>query len=154
MITYEMFPSHFQHCMLADCPHSAVCLRFRAFSLAPESTASFTLLNPAILSTQDLSQCSWLISGEPQTYTRGLRGVLENLPYTTVQKIRQDLIVLVGRSAYYRHLRNELWLTPDAQEQVREIFCKYGVEEHLVYPESGFFFRTALFRKAEKKVSY
>ena len=140
MITYQMFPSYFQHCMLADCPHSAVCLRFRAFSLAPESTASFTLLNPAILSTQDLSQCSWLISGAPQTYTRGLRGVLENLPYTTVQKIRQDLIVLVGRSAYYRHLRNELWLTPDAQEQVREIFCKYGVEEHLVYPESGFFF--------------
>ncbi|WP_332027540.1 DUF6078 family protein [Kaistella sp.] len=139
MITYEMFPPHFQHCMLADCPHSEVCLRFRAFSLAPETAASFTLLNPGMLRTQDLSQCSWLLSGELQTHTRGLSAVLENLPYTTVQKIRQDLIALMGRSAYYRHLRNELWLTPAVQEQVREIFCKYGVEEHLVYPESSFF---------------
>ena len=139
MINYEMFPPHFQHCMLADCPHSEVCLRFRAFSLAPETAASFTLLNPGMLRTQDLSQCSWLLSREPQIHTRGLSAVLGKLPYTTVKNIRQELTGILGQSAYYRHLRNELWLSPPLQQQVYEIFCKYGVEEHLVYPESSFF---------------
>ncbi len=138
-LEYQMFPSQFKHCMLAECPHSSLCLRFPAFILAPDTVVSFTMLHPEMLQTQDLLQCNWLLTGEPQTYTRGLKKTLENLPNLTLKKIRHELIALFGRTAYYRHLRNERWLSPAAQNEIREIFCKYNVEEHLIYPESRFF---------------
>ncbi|ODS90114.1 MAG: hypothetical protein ABS44_01770 [Chryseobacterium sp. SCN 40-13] len=141
MLSYEyrMFPAQFKHCLLAECPHSSECLRFIAFTLIPETVESFTLLNPEMLRTQDLFQCKWLLTGEPQIFARGLRKTLENLPNNTLKNIRRDLILLLGRTAYYRHFRNELWLTPVMQSQIREIFLKYDVEQHLDFPESAFF---------------
>ncbi|UFK98618.1 DUF6078 family protein [Kaistella faecalis] len=138
MLTYESFPSHFHHCMLSECPHSAVCLRFRAFTLAPQQITTFSLLNPSALKSQDLLKCRWLYKAEPQLYTRGLSSVLERLPHATLATIRTELILLMGHSTYYRHLRNERWLDPETQHHIQEIFRKHGVEEFLVYGETRF----------------
>lgn len=138
MYTYEIFPRQFQHCMLSECPHSATCLRFQAFKLAHAEVTTFTLLNAGMLKKRDLTHCPWLYISEPWRYTRGLNSVMDNLPNGILVKIRQELIGLLGRSNYYRHLRNEKWLDPATQSQIHEIFRGHGVEEYLVYEETRF----------------
>ena len=135
-IDYDMFPPQFQHCMLAECPHSAVCLRYRAFVAAPAEKSAFTLLNPTMLKQQDLTDCRFLYQREPETLARGIKNSMERLPQQQLQKVRNALIAAFGRTRYYRFLRNESWLDEAAQKQIRKIFTNYGVENFLVFDET------------------
>lgn len=105
------------------------------FTLVPPGTKCFSLLNPAHLKAQNLADCRYFCDHDPMTYVTGLNDAAEKIPYATFQKIREDLIGILGRSAYYRLMRREQWLDAQAQQRILAVFQSHGVEGHLIYDE-------------------
>ena len=128
-------PDQFQYCMLSQCPINSSCLRYQAFLDAPDDMQYFSVLNPAYLLKQDLTDCNQYYSQTLKIFVAGLNGIMENLPLRKVQAIRTGMINLFGRSTYYRFMRKDKWLNPDEQQKVRELFENFGMLDELTYDD-------------------
>ena len=128
-------PDQFQYCMLSQCPINSSCLRYLAFLAAPDDMQYFSVLNPAYLLKQDLTDCNQYYSQTLKIFVAGLNGIMENLPLRKVQSIRTGMINLFGRSTYYRFMCKDKWLNPDEQQKVRELFENFGMLDELTYDD-------------------
>ena len=128
-------PDQFQYCMLSQCSINSSCLRYQAFLAAPDDMQYFSVLNPAYLLKQDLTDCNQYYSQTLKIFVAGLNGIMENLPLRKVQSIRTGMINLFGRSTYYRFMRKDKWLNPDEQQKVHELFENLGMLDELVYDD-------------------
>ena len=128
-------PDQFQYCMLSQCPINSSCLRYLAFLAAPDDMQYFSVLNPAYLLKQDLTDCNQYYSQTLKIFVDGLNGIMENLPLSKVQAIRTGMINLFGRSTYYRFMCKDKWLNPDEQQKVRELFENFGMLDELTYDD-------------------
>lgn len=58
----------------------------------------------------------------------GVKDFYENLPHVAAKAIKQELILLFGRTKYYRFFREELPISPADQETIKSVFKKHGIE--------------------------
>ena len=126
-------PDQFQYCMLSQCPINSSCLRYQAFSRAPDDMQYFSTLNPTYLLKQDLAHCNQFYSQSLKVFVAGLNGMMENMTLRKIQTVRRGMINLFGRSTYYRFMRKEKWLNTNEQQKVHQLFEELGMLDELVY---------------------
>lgn len=85
-ISYNL-PNQFRYCILSECPNNTSCLRYQAFSSAPDDMQYFSTLNPTYLLKQDLAHCNQFYSQDMKVYVAGLNGMMEDMPLRKIQKI-------------------------------------------------------------------
>ena len=82
---YKEVPNGYAHCLNAQCPRSADCLRFLFALHVDNETPTFSVINPAYVAEQE--GCPYFRSECLVRFAVGITHMFDNLPYTkTVKK--------------------------------------------------------------------
>lgn len=130
---YQEVPGAYLHCLHAECPRSATCLRFLVTLHADPHTLCFSVINPAFIAEQ--VECPYFQVDELTRFALGMSHLLDNQVHSKALKLRKVLYSYFGRSMFYRIRNKERLITPEEQAFIREIFRKEGIEEEPVFDQ-------------------
>lgn len=106
-------------CLNSACPQASTCRRFVYAQSIPEEEHSFSVFNPAYLSS--LTSCPHYWSSDLVHYAKGFIHLLETLPAGDSKTLKCALISRYGRKNYYRYRKGELLLPPEEQELITNL---------------------------------
>lgn len=129
---YSQVPYGFLHCLRAECPRSADCLRFKAARHASPHIATFSVINPLYIAGKD-EKCPHFKEDRVVCFALGITHLFDHLPYAKVNKIKQSIRTQLHRTTYYRILRKERYIKPEEQSIMREVFHREGIKEDLMF---------------------
>lgn len=115
------------YCFNADCPRTAECIRFISVKFKPDDvTAGNAVFPDANLH----GPCTHFKRVRQFKAAWGLTHLYDQVRHSDVHTLKFAVMDIVGnRTTYYRVHRGERHLTPEQQEQVKQLFAKYGYEE-------------------------
>ena len=108
-------PYNFARCFNAQCPQASKCLRYIA---AQNETADYLYIS--IVNPED-------------PVARGLKRLLDRIPYEDAVSIRIQLIGHYGKTGYYRFYRGERGLMPKDQAYIKQLLRNKGIKEEPTY---------------------
>lgn len=118
---------HWMYCFNAECPRTAECIRFISAKFKPADVTSGNAVYP------DASlhgPCTNFMRVRQFKATWGFTHLYDQVKHSDVQVIKFRVMDIVGnRTTYYRVHRGEKHLTPEQQEQVKNLFASYGYGE-------------------------
>jgi len=59
----------------------------------------------------------------------GIKHLLDDVPYKSLQPLKNQLIAYFGRGKYYRFYRKECSLSPEDQKYIRQTFRQHGIKK-------------------------
>ena len=118
---------HWMYCFNAECPRAAECIRFISAKFKPDDvTAGNAVFPDANLH----GPCTHFKRVRQFKAAWGLTHLYDQVRHSDVHTLKFAVMDIVGnRTTYYRVHRGERHLTPEQQEQVKQLFAKYGYEE-------------------------
>ena len=128
---YQNVPKNYVHCLNAQCPRSADCLRFQVALHANPETSFFQVVNPACV--VDKKECQYFRPDCLRSFALGITHLFDNLPLKKAVKMRKILYGHFKKNMFYRILNKERLISPEEQDFIREAFYKEGIEEELVF---------------------
>ncbi|MDH6306389.1 hypothetical protein M2459_000376 [Parabacteroides sp. PF5-5] len=130
---YKDVPWDYLHCLNAQCPRSADCLRFQVTLHTDQDRSSFSIVNPAYVAARE--ECPFFHLDRLTHFALGMRRLFDKVPHAKALKIRNILYHHFERSMYYR-IRNKVRLiTPKEQAFIRQVFLNEGIQEEPVFDE-------------------
>lgn len=132
-LDYEKVPAGFTHCFNETCKLAGTCLRHQVARHIPETKRSVRTLNPSYVNAE--KSCTEFISDTPVKYAYGWTHMFDKLIHEKAVAIKNELLWHYGKTDFYRLKRKEKSFTPGAQQYVRSVFRRYGVEEEPVYDQ-------------------
>lgn len=130
-LNYKEVPFHFTHCFQTDCPKASSCLRYQAARFLPADKREVKVLNPVFIG--NLAECKEYMSDEPVLYAFGMSKLYDELPYAKAKDIKDDVIVRIGKTQYYRMKKESIGISPLHQHTIKKVFLKYGIEAEPVF---------------------
>lgn len=119
-------PASYPRCFPNQCPKADTCLhRLAALHDTPEYT-SIRIINPLCIPKDD-SQCPYYQSTQKIHVAWGIRHLLDEVPYRSLQSLKSQLIAHFGRGKYYRFYREECYLSPEDQNYIRNAFRQHNI---------------------------
>lgn len=119
-------PYNFSRCLSSQCTKADNCLRRLAALHDTPEYSSIRIINPLCM-PQDNSQCPYFRSVQKIHVAWGIKHLLDNVPYKSLQPLKSQLIAYFGRGKYYRFYREECYLSPEDQEYIRRAFRQYNI---------------------------
>ena len=118
-------PKGYAVCYNNQCPRNKECLRYLCYTVLPESED----VCPAVLpQAWQGDECRKFVEARPVQLAWGMKRLFKDVPSWQSPVIRHELMDLFGsRTTYFRYRRGEFLITPKQQEQVAEIFQRYGI---------------------------
>lgn len=132
-LDYSEVPRGFVHCLNGNCKQTEHCLRYQVARHLPATCNDFRILNPDRIKSE--SDCSEYLSDTPVKYAYGWTHMFDKLIHEKAVAIKDELLYHLGKNEFYRLKRKEKSFTPRAQQYVRNVFRRYGVEEEPVYDQ-------------------
>lgn len=130
-LNYKVVPFHFTHCFQADCPKASSCLRYQATRFLPADKRDLKVLNPTFIGNS--TDCKEYLSDEPVLYAFGMSKLFDELPYAKAKEIKNDVIIKIGKTQFYRMKNQTIGISPLQQRTIKNVFLKYGVEADPVF---------------------
>ena len=112
-LDYSVVPNRFGHCLNGSCKRAD------------------KVLNPQWKQTG--KKCTEFLDDTPVKYAYGWSKMFDKLVHEKAVAVKNDLLYGFGRNQFYRLKRHEKPFTPEAQEYVRKIFRKHGLEDEPEY---------------------
>lgn len=138
-LDYSKVPKGFVHCLNGNCKQAEHCLRYQVTLHLSAIRRDFRTLNPVW--TKPEKDCSEFMSDTPVKYAYGWTHMFDKLIHEKAVAIKDELLYHYGKSDFYRLKRKEKSFTPKAQQYVRNVFLRYGVEEEPTYDEYQYEYR-------------
>ena len=127
----NLIPPSWGYCFNAQCPMHESCLRFQSAAEIPEKRE----LGPAVYPTAYKNgQCRFYRKDEKVTLATGF--VIEGNPRATNMFIEKRSAItnyLGGNGTYYLYRNGKKWLSPQQQEDIRNIFRRAGYTDEVVF---------------------
>ena len=130
---YQAVPKNYTHCLNAQCPQSAHCLRFEVARHAGQATASFLVVNPAHVA--NAGECRFFRPVHFVRFAKGITRLLNNLPHTQHVKIKRILLNHFNKNVFYLILNKQRLIRPEEQEFIRQLFVQEEIAEEPVFDE-------------------
>ena len=134
MIDFSKIPIWWPLCPGYDCPRSGECLRHQAFCQAPEDVTQWVCILPqaSVGGTRGCFQ-----SGDKVRMARGFRALVSKMSSRDMRhNVRMSLTRYFGsKGSYYRYKDGERLMNPKQQQEVHDIFRRYGFEDDIVFDE-------------------
>ena len=131
-LDYSVVPNRFGHCLNGSCKRADKCLRYQVTKFIPEDKPLYVkVLNPQWKQTG--KKCTEFLDDTPVKYAYGWSKMFDKLVHEKAVAVKNDLLYGFGRNQFYRLKRHEKPFTPEAQEYVRKIFRKHGLEDEPEY---------------------
>lgn len=131
---YATVPYGFVHCLHAQCPYAANCLRYQVAQRIPPECNSISIVNPSFTPPKK-KECSYFLEDRLQRFAIGIKHFFDKLPHEDAIYIKRQMIAHFTHSAYYRYWRNERAFSPDDQAHIRKLFLKRGITDEPAYDE-------------------
>ncbi|MCR5180787.1 MAG: DUF6078 family protein [Bacteroidaceae bacterium] len=126
IIDFKEVPSKWALCFQSECPLATSCLRFSAGLQMPEQVTHHMAV---MKGARKGDSCSMYREARLEVIARGMTSLFDGLQQQVAMDIRKEVIKLFGsRAQYYRYRAADYPLTPALQEQINQIFKKYGVD--------------------------
>lgn len=131
---YTAVPHAFIHCLHAQCPRAAECLRYQVVLHVPAEHHSISIVNPSYTPAKG-KECTYFLPDRMQRFALGIQHLFDKLPHDDAIIIKRQMIAHFTRSTYYRYWRKERALTPDDQEYIRKLYLRRGITDEPAYDE-------------------
>lgn len=131
---YNEVPRDYLHCLHAQCPRSAHCLRFQVAQHASPTTLFFSVINPAYVMGKE-DNCTHFKQDSLSRFAIGITHLFDNIPHAKAVKVKQMLLHHFERNMYYRIRNKERHISPEEQQAISYIFEKEGIKEEPLYDE-------------------
>lgn len=131
---YKEVPHDYTHCLHAQCPRSANCLRFLVTQHAGPEVIRIQVINPAHVIGKE-EKCSDFQPDVLACFAFGITHLFDKLPYSTAVKVRRLLFLNLKRNTFYRIQRKERLINPEEISLIREAFRMEGIKEEPVFDE-------------------
>lgn len=125
-------PPQFSLCQNVTCSQAPRCLRYLGYEQETSDKSFISVVNPFCY-PQEGEVCPFFRCNEPVQLAWGIKGIFDTIPYALAKQIKEQIIATLGKSRYYRVLREEIPLTPQQQQVVQQIFSNYGVDTPPTY---------------------
>lgn len=133
-LDYSIVPKRFGHCLNGNCKRAEKCLRYQVTKFITEDTRYINVLSPQWKLTG--KKCTEFLDDTPVKYAYGWNKMFDKLIHEQAVAVKNELLYSFGKNLFYRLKRHERPFTPQAQDFVRKIFQKHGIEEE---PEYDFY---------------
>mgnify|MGYP001040692095 CR=1 FL=1 len=133
-LDYSIVPKRFGHCLNGNCKRAEKCLRYQVTKFITEDTRYINVLSPQWKLTG--KKCTEFLDDTPVKYAYGWNKMFGKLIHEQAVAVKNELLYSFGKNLFYRLKRHERPFTPQAQDFVRKIFQKHGIEEE---PEYDFY---------------
>ena len=130
-LTGGRVPPSFAVCFLADCPLADKCLR----RLVGENMPDNRLFGPAVYpSARTTDGCTMFREAKKVCAAYGFSRLFADVKYNDLKKLRNEVYSLLeGRRNYYRYNSGEILVMPSMQEDIQNLFNKFGYSEKVVF---------------------
>lgn len=128
-IDYNEFPGRFAHCLNDKCVRGGQCLRRQMALAVPKERDCFMVVNPAQIGPISGENCTHFLLDQPQQYAKGIKRLYDKVPHKEAQTLKRQIMGYLGRTAYYRCYRGERLISPQEQEQIRQLFLQQNINE-------------------------
>lgn len=125
---FQTIPFNYALCLKRECPKAATCLRQLVERQIPDNVEYWTIISPKYQTTLE-GDCPHYRSDTKNSYARGLKNMLDNMPYSQMKDVVSHLMNLFGRRSYYRVRNGERQLSPEEQKSIQNILKRCGVTE-------------------------
>lgn len=115
-------PSYYDFCIFGECPKASTCLRHTALPMTEE--LKVRIFNPHMLNKT--GKCPYYVKAEKVFHAKGLKGMMEKLPYGIHKRAVSALMSHFSERTYYRVRKGDRLLSPDEQKAVRRIITRLG----------------------------
>ncbi len=133
-LTYSSIPRAFAHCAAETCQIKNECLRWKAYELLPSDLQErIPFINPKSVPPPTDTDCSHFFKTELQRYAKGMKNILNSVPYHQVDALRREMIKYFGRATYYRCVNGERLITPKEQNNIKATFSDKGLSDDLPF---------------------
>ena len=130
---YKEVPKNYTHCLNAQCPRSAECLRFKAACHADQRKTSLVVVNPAYVA--NAGECQFFQPIRFVRFARGITQLLNNLPHTQHVRIRKMLYNHFNKNVFYLILNKQRLIKPKEQDFIRKLFINEEIAVEPVFDE-------------------
>lgn len=121
-------PYSYARCFNSQCAKADNCLhRLAALHDTPEYT-SIPTINPLCIPA-DSNRCPFFQSTQKVRVAWGIKHLLDDVPYKSIQPLKSQLIAYFGRGKYYRFYREECGLSPEDQKYICQAFRQHGIKK-------------------------
>lgn len=121
---------YWMYCFNADCPRAAECIRFISAKFKPDDVTAGNAVYP---DANLHASCSHFMRVYQFKAAWGFSHLYDQVKHVEMQTIKYRVMDVLGnRTSYYRVHRGEKHLTPEMQEQVKQVFAEYGY-----FPQNG-----------------
>ena len=131
---YNEVPGNYLHCLHAQCPRSADCLRFQVTHHVYPTIASISVINPNHVVGKE-EACPNYQPDKLSRFALGITRLYDNIPYAKAVKIKQMLLSHFQRNMYSRIRKKERYISPEDQQTIRNILQKEEIKEEPVFDE-------------------
>lgn len=131
---YNSVPKTYLHCLHAQCPQAAGCLRYQVSQHIPPTTVIISALNPSHIADRKNS-CPYFQPDHLTRFALGITHLLDKLPHVDALELKQDIYNYFQRNKYYRIYNKERLIHPREQEFIRQLFLRNGIKEAPAFDE-------------------
>ena len=132
LLRWEDVPATYAPCFCADCPLAEECLRYAVGQVVPASVTSGLAIYPAAYREAEGGQCRHFRPRRVVRMAWGFGKLYTNVLARHDTLLRKEVMRIAGsQTSYYRYQRGERHLTPAQQQEITDLFVRYG------YPESS-----------------
>lgn len=128
---YSIVPTRFGHCLNGNCKRADKCLRYQVTKFITEDTRYVNVLSPQWKLTG--KKCTEFLDDTPVKYAYGWDKMFDKLIHEQAVAVKNELLYSFGKNLFYRLKRHERPFTPQAQDFVRKVFQRHGIEEEPEY---------------------
>lgn len=118
-------PSHYDLCIVGECPKASTCLHHVALQMTREEKIS--IFNPRLL--DKTGKCTHYAMTEKVYHAKGFKEMMGKLPYNIHKRAVSALMSYFSERTYYRIRKGDRLLSPDEQKVVRRIITRLGYTE-------------------------
>lgn len=129
--SFELVPNLYALCFTDSCPMAASCMRHLAAEHVPDDRERGNAIYPTALKD---GQCAHFKQVRKLRMAWGLDGLMRDIKHRDNRPLRSALISCLGsRTTLFRAQKGEHLLTPTEQEQIIQIFKRYGYTDNLLF---------------------
>lgn len=128
-LNWNDVPERWALCFNTQCPRRESCLRWQAGLLAPEDLAATRCVTPKALTPEG---CRCFASTDRITIARGFENIFDDVRKADYTEMRKEMTELLsGNRYYYEYKHGKRPLSPQKQEQILQLFARWGYAENV-----------------------
>ena len=126
-LEYAKVPRFYARCFLDSCPRAAECMHYSVGQCAPDKPATGTCVFPQSMNAE--GGCPYFRPKRVIRSAWGFNSLFRDVLARDSVSLRRELIrYFKSRSTYYRYNRGQQLLTPGQQQEVLDIFARFGYD--------------------------